>query len=74
MNATNVQLINKTPLILWNMNKKYLTTIKEAGIDIPQTKILYPQREDGKKEILDFISTHGFEKIVLKVFLLLFKL
>lgn len=61
--SAKTQLIHSEKLVRWNMDKKYLLDLKNAGINIPQTIII---KKGEKTTLSELHQKHNFKKSVLK--------
>ena len=59
----NISLINSRDLILWNLDKRYLLSLRDQGVNIPETHIV--NKESGVS-LLDVVSQYNWTDIVIK--------
>lgn len=61
--SMHTRLINAYETIIWNLDKNYLTDLKEVGVDVVETFYMEPGYE---KSLVQTLEKCGWEKAVLK--------
>lgn len=59
----SISLINSLDLVLWNLDKRYLLSLKSKGINIPETHIVDKNCETN---LLKIVNNYGWKDIVIK--------
>tara|TARA_B100000579_G_scaffold402744_1_gene386244 strand:+ start:1273 stop:2163 length:891 start_codon:yes stop_codon:yes gene_type:complete len=59
----NISLINSHDLILWNLDKRYLLSLRDQGVNIPETHIANKKTKVSLQEI---VGQYGWGDIVIK--------
>jgi len=59
----SISLINSRDLILWNLDKRYLFSLRDRGVNIPETHVVNKKTKVSLQEVVD---QYGWRDIVIK--------